>query len=442
MGEKVTLVGGGLAGSLMAIYLAKRGYEVHMYERRPDMRSGQYQGGRSINLALSTRGINALSRVGLVDDILKIAIPMKGRQMHDRQGNLNYQPYGHADQAIYSVSRGELNIRLLQLADQFPNIHMQFETRCVHCDFQTGETRYVDSDGYEFADKADIVLATDGAYSAVRDTMMRTTGFDYSQAYESHGYKELEIVPGANGTFQMEENALHIWPRASFMMIALPNPGGNFTCTLFLDENEINALDTPEKVKAFFDKEFADAVPMMPHLVEDFFNNPTGSLVTMRCYPWVKGKAALMGDSAHAVVPFYGQGMNCSFEDCVVLDDCLEKYQGDWEKSLAEYQIKRKPNADAIATLAVQNFIEMRDLVGQPEFLRKKRLEHALSELYPGVYKSQYERVTFSNEDYAEALRMGSVNDALLQHIIDEDLENELENREQMLGLMAQFQAC
>jgi kynurenine 3-monooxygenase len=439
MAEKITLVGGGLAGSLMSIYLAKRGYDVHVFERRADMRGGKYEGGRSINLALSTRGINALSRVGLVDDILKIAIPMKGRQMHDRVGNLNYQPYGHADQAIYSVSRGELNIRLLQLADEFPNIHMQFETRCTHCNFQTGETRYIDSDGFEFTDKADIVLATDGAFSAVRDAMMRTSGFNYSQSYESHGYKELEIVPGVNGEFQMVEEALHIWPRASFMMIALPNPGGNFTCTLFMDEQTIQSLDSPEKVMALFEAEFPDAIPMMPNLVDDFFQNPTGSLVTMRCYPWVKGKAALMGDSAHAVVPFYGQGMNCSFEDCVVLDDCLEAFGGDWGQSLAEYQEKRKPNADAIASLAIQNFIEMRDLVGQPSFLHKKKIEHALSERYPDTFKSQYERVTFSNEDYAEALRMGSINDALLTHIIQEGLENELDNEPKMRSLMAEF---
>lgn len=439
MAEKITLVGGGLAGSLMSIYLAKRGYDVHVFERRADMRGGHYEGGRSINLALSTRGINALSRVGLVDDILQIAIPMKGRQMHNRQGQLNYQPYGHADQAIYSVSRGELNIRLLQLADQYPNIHMQFETRCTHCNFQTGETRYIDSDGCEFTDKADVVLATDGAFSAVRDAMMRTSGFNYSQSYESHGYKELEIVPGAGGEFQMEVEALHIWPRASFMMIALPNPGGNFTCTLFMDEQTIQSLDTPEKVMALFEAEFPDAIPMMPNLVEDFFNNPTGSLVTMRCFPWVKGKAALMGDSAHAVVPFYGQGMNCSFEDCVVLDDCLEAFGGDWIQSLAVYQEKRKPNADAIANLAIQNFIEMRDLVGQPSFLHKKKIEHALSERYPDAFKSQYERVTFSNEDYAEALRMGSVNDALLNHIIQEGLEAELDNEPKMRALMSEY---
>lgn len=442
MSEKITLVGGGLAGSLMSIYLAKKGYDVHLYERRGDMRQGTYIGGRSINLALSTRGINALNKVGLVDDILGISIPMKGRMMHSTVGDLAYQAYGREDQAIYSVSRGELNIRLLQLADQYENIHMYFDHKCANIDLETNETTFINANGEKVKDLADVVLSTDGAFSAIRDAMIRTPRYNFSQTYENYGYKELEIVPDANGNFQMDVNSLHIWPRSSFMMIALPNPGGNFTCTLFMPydgEVSLSNLQTKEQVQHFFDTYFADAVPMMPNLVDDFFNNPTGHLATMRCYPWVKNNVALMGDSAHAIVPFYGQGMNCSFEDCVVLDECIEKYSGNWAKILDEYQKLRKPNADAIANLALQNFIEMRDLVGSPEFLHKKHVEHDLIKLYSDVYKSQYERVTFSNDGYLDALNWGAKNDALLEKIISEKLEDNIADQNFMRDLISQM---
>ena len=443
MSEKITLVGGGLAGSLMSIYLAKKGYDVHLYERRGDMRQGKYEGGRSINLALSTRGINALSKVGLVDDILGISIPMSGRMMHSTQGDLAYQAYGREDQAIYSVSRGELNIRLLQLADQYENIHMYFDHKCVHANLETNETTFVNANGETVKDKADVVLSTDGAFSAVRDAMIRYPRYNFSQSYENYGYKELEIVPGANNQFQMEENALHIWPRKSFMMIALPNPGGNFTCTLFMPydgELSLSTLNSKDALVQFFNEYFPDAVPMMPNLVEDFFGNPTGHLATMRCYPWVKNHVALMGDSAHAVVPFYGQGMNCSFEDCVVLDQCIDHFKGDWTKILDEYQKLRKPNADAIANLALQNFIEMRDLVGSPEFLHKKHVEHELVERYSDIYKSQYERVTFSNDGYLDALNWGAKNDALLETIIQNKWEDRVNDEAFMRKLILDTQ--
>ena len=432
MGEKIVLVGGGLAGSLMSIYLAKRGYEVHLYERRDDMRSGNYQGGRSINLALSTRGITALDKVGLVDDILSISIPMFGRMMHGVTGDLNYQAYGRDDQAIYSVSRGELNIKLLQLADQYPNIHMYFNQKCVKMNLDKNIATFENQEGEKYDVLGDVFLATDGAFSALRDAMIRNPRHDFSQDYQSHGYKELEIVPGPNSTFQMEEKALHIWPRSSFMMIALPNPGGNFTCTLFLPyEGEVSFehLNTDEEVMDFFQTYFPDSIPMMPNLLEDFRNNPIGHLVTMRTYPWVKNKSALMGDAAHAVVPFYGQGMNCSFEDCVILDQCIEDIGSDWNKILDAYQKSRKPNADAIADLAIQNFVEMRDLVGLPDFLHKKSIEKKLVDALPGKYRTQYERVTFSNDPYREALLAGEKNDKFIQHIIDNNLEEKINDK-------------
>ena len=442
MSQKITLVGGGLAGSLMSIYLAKKGYDVHLYERRGDMRQGTYEGGRSINLALSTRGINALSKVGLVNDILNISIPMKGRMMHSVAGDLAYQAYGRDDQMIYSVSRGQLNIKLLQLADQYPNIHMYFEHKCTHANLETNETTFVNAAGEIVKDKADVILSTDGAFSAVRDAMIRYPRYNFSQTYENYGYKELEIVPAANGGFQMDVNSLHIWPRTSFLMIALPNPGGNFTCTLFMPyegEVSLEKLNTRESVMSFFETYFPDTLSLMPNLVDDFLNNPTGNLATMRCYPWVKNKVALMGDSAHAVVPFYGQGMNCSFEDCVVLDQCIDEFNGDWTKILDAYQKLRKPNADAIASLALQNFIEMRDLVGSPEFLHKKHVEHDLVVLYPDKFKSQYERTTFSNDDYLDALNWGAKNDALLEYIISEKLEDKVNDAQFMEQLFAKM---
>ena len=432
MAEKVRLVGGGLAGSLMSIYLAKRGYEVYIYERRGDMRSGKYEGGRSINLALSTRGLRGLAKVGLDQDVLDISIPMTGRMMHSVDGALKYQPYGKEGQAIYSVSRGQLNVKLLQLADQYPNIHMFFDHKCVAANLDTCETTFVNEKGETLVDKADVVLGTDGAFSALRDAMQRTSRFNYSQTYENYGYKELEIVPDANGAFQLDKNCLHIWPRKSFMMIALPNPGGNFTCTLFMpfDGNPgIDQLKTPKKITDFFQLHFPDAMSLMPGLVDDYLNNPTGVLATMRCYPWVRGNNALMGDSAHAVVPFYGQGMNCSFEDCIVLDECIEELGGNWQAVLDAYQKLRKPNADAIAQLALQNFVEMRDLVGSDEFLYKKKIEHTLSEKYPDLFISQYERVTFSTRDYAEALAYGELNDRVLEAIIQNNWEDKLEDR-------------
>ena len=442
MSQKITLVGGGLAGSLMSIYLAKKGYDVHLYERRGDMRLGQYQGGRSINLALSTRGINALSKVGLVNDILNISIPMKGRMMHSVAGELAYQAYGREDQMIYSVSRGQLNIKLLQLADQYPNIHMYFDHKCTNANLETNETTFVNEAGEIVKDKADVILSTDGAFSAVRDAMIRYPRYNFSQTYENYGYKELEIVPAPNGGFQMDVNSLHIWPRSSFLMIALPNPGGNFTCTLFMPfegEVSLEKLNTKEAVTSFFETYFPDTLSMMPNLVDDFLNNPTGNLATMRCYPWVKNNVALMGDSAHAIVPFYGQGMNCSFEDCVVLDQCIDEFKGDWTKILDAYQKSRKPNADAIASLALQNFIEMRDLVGSPEFLHKKHIEHDLVVLYPDKFKSQYERTTFSNENYLDALNWGAKNDTLLEYIISEKLEDKVSDAQFMEQLFAKM---
>ncbi|MDX5320773.1 MAG: FAD-dependent monooxygenase [Bacteroidota bacterium] len=425
--NRITLIGGGLSGSLMAVYLAKRGFEVNVYERRPDMRNNRMSAGKSINLALSVRGLRALEKVGLDKEILKQAIPMYGRTMHSVDGQLSYQPYGKEGQAIYSVSRGLLNIRLLELADEYPNIHLHFEHRCVDVDLDAAKAIFVNAEGQEVEVIGDRIIGTDGAFAATRGRLQITDRFNYSQSYLEHGYKELLIPPGEGGQFLMKKESLHIWPRGHYMMIALPNPPGDYTCTLFFPfegEESFASLQTEEQVENFFKKRFPDAVPMMPTLIEDFFSNPTSSLVTVKCYPWVKDdKLALLGDAAHAIVPFFGQGMNCAFEDCVVMDECIEKHGNDWGKVFAEYQKLRKVNADAIADLAVQNFVEMRDKVGDENFLHMKRIEHDLCDLYPESYMSQYEMVTFSNIPYSEALAMGSVNERILNTIIREGVD-------------------
>ena len=442
MKEKIAIIGGGLSGSLLAICLAKRGAQVELYERRGDIRKGQADAGRSINLALSTRGIEALKRVGLAEQVLNDAIPMNGRMMHSVDGQLTYQAYGKEGQYINSVSRSLLNIKLLELADEFDNVKILFKQKCVDVDLNKNTAVMEDENGVQTNITADILFGSDGSFSAVRNEMQKTSRFTYSQTYENYGYKELEIVPGPDSSFQAEEHALHIWPRGEFMMIALPNPGGNFTCTLFLPyegERSFEKLQTPQEIEAFFKQYFADALPMMPNYVEDFMSNPTGSLVTIRCNPWVNKKFALIGDAAHAVIPFYGQGMNCSFEDVKELDEIIEAHYPNWDDIFKNYQDARIKNANAIADLACKNFVEMRDLVGRPEFMRFKKIDNDLCAHYPEMYKSQYELVSFSKTSYKYAQDMGHKNEALIAHIMEHNLDTNIQNSEVIKPLIERF---
>ena len=430
--KRITLVGGGLAGSLAAVYLAKRGYEVNIYERRPDMRNIEIPAGRSINLALSTRGIDALKRVGLDQVVLDQAIPMAGRMMHDEKGNLAYQPYGKDGQAINSVSRAHLNIQLLKLADEHENVNQFFNMRCQEVDIENSICKFLNEETGEMVEvDSDYILGSDGAYSPVRLKMMKNDRFDYSQSYTKSGYKELNITPTSDGDFAMDPDSLHIWPRGNFMMIALPNPDKSFTCTLFMPYDGdvgFDQINSDQEILDFMNTYFVDAVPLMPELLNDFKQNPVGSLVTVRCYPWHMKKATLIGDACHAIVPFYGQGMNCAFEDCVELDNCLEEI-GDWDNAMNEYQKRRKPNADAIADLALQNFIEMRDLVGDKDFLHYKKIEHQLCELHPDLFKSQYEMVTFSKVPYSEAMTKGAQNTQRVYDLIASNHEDKITDR-------------
>jgi kynurenine 3-monooxygenase len=420
MAEKFVLIGSGLAGGLLAAYFGRRGYEVDLYERRADSREGNMVGGRSINLALSTRGIHALEQLGIASEVLQHAIPMRGRMIHDKSGDLHFSPYDRDPKKyINSIGRAALNTTVIEAAQRYPNVRVHFNHRCTDVDLESATAHLDVETGQPVRAQGAAVIGVDGAFSAVRQSMQRKIGsFEYDESYLPHGYKELTIPPGPDGGWRMEKEALHIWPRKSFMMIALPNPDGSFTCTLFWEfegPRSFATTKTDDDVRRFFDEEFPDAVPLMPALLEDFRENPTGSLVTIRCAPWYyKDKIALVGDAAHAVVPFYGQGMNAAFEDCVVLDECLAEFPGDRERAFAEYFSRRKENADALAALAVHNFIEMRDKTASKTFRAKKKLDHALEGLLPGIYLPLYTMVTFTRIPYAEAARRARRQDRIV----------------------------
>lgn len=420
---RILIVGGGLVGALLALMLGRRGYAVHVVERRPDMRRHGFAGGRSINLALSDRGIRALERAGIAESVLPLTIPMRGRMIHHEDSTLEFQPYGIAGQAIRSLSRGHLNLALVEAADRLPNVTLEFEWRCVGVDPDVPAATFVHTaTGKQRRIECDVLVGADGAFSSVRDALHYRDRYNYCQEYLEYGYKELTIPAAEGGGFRMEPNALHIWPRHSFMMIALPNPEGTFTCTLFLPfEGEVSfeQLRTRADVSAFFERFFPDAVPHMPTLLEDFERNPLSSLVTIRCYPWVVGRTVLIGDAAHAIVPFYGQGMNAGFEDCRILDELLDRFSDDWEAALAEYQRMRKPAGDAVAQLALDNFVEMRDKVADHHFVLRKKIEVLLLEHFPELYTPLYTLVTFTPEvSYDEAYRRGQVNERVISEIM------------------------
>ena len=418
--ERIIIVGGGLAGALQACLLGQAGFEVVVYERLPDPRMTGVLGGRSINLAISDRAIYGLKLAGLDQIVLNDAIAMRGRAIHSPTGQLSYQPYSkNPNDAINSVSRGGLNITMFDAADKLPNVTHHFDQRCVDVDLdkpavqllntKTNETTWVEGD---------IVIGADGVYSAVRDNMRFVERFDYDQLYLAHGFKELCIPPTKGGEFAMEPNALHIWPRGGYMMIALPNKDHTFTCTLFWPFEGENSFETIKKeadIQPFFQEHFPDAAALMPTLVEDYQANPTSSLMTIRCGPWYyKNKVVLIGDSAHAVVPFYGQGINAGFEDCAALMECIKVHSGNWEQVFSSYYKRRKENADAIRDLALSNFMEMRDRAASPVFRMKKKGERILHKLFPQWYLPLYNMISFSRIPYAEAVKKAKAQDRVI----------------------------
>lgn len=382
---------------------------MDVYELRGDMRVAGYSGGRSINLAISHRGLAALEGVGLKNEILSIAVPMRGRMIHAPNGETAYQPYGKDDsQCIYSVSRGELNTVLLKAASRYDGVRLFFHEKCTGVELESGTARFVNTQSGEETTSEGIVLSADGAFSAVRRSMQKMDRFNYSQQYLEHGYKELFMPAGADGAFCMEKHALHIWPRRSYMMIALPNHDGSYTCTCFWPMEgapSFAALTNELEVERFFGEHFPDAVPLMPTLAQDYLSNPVGTLVTIRCAPWqVGGRVLLLGDAAHAIVPFYGQGANAAFEDVLVLDECMKNHRGDLSRTFARFEQLRRNNTDVLADLAIYNFIEMRDHTGSRKFRNKKKAEKWLQKLLPHWYVPLYTMVSFTRTPYADAV--------------------------------------
>lgn len=437
MEKKAIIIGAGLAGSLWSIYLAKAGYKVTVYERRKNIRDVEISAGKSINLALSTRGWKALEGAGIKEEVEKIAIPMPGRMMHSVDGELTFQPYGKEGQAIYSVSRGHLNAIMMNLAEEKGSAKIFYEHKCVDVNLEEGKVKIQNTQTKEvLEDHADVVFGADGAFSSVRyKGFQKTNRFDYLQDFIDDGYKELLLPANDDGSYKLEKNALHIWPRGRFMLIALPNEDGSFTCTLFMPfegENSFETLTTDQKVDQFFKDTFPDFYEIMPNLIENWHAHPLSSLCIIRCYPWTKGKTALLGDACHATVPFYGQGMNASFEDCTILNDLMIKHKENWAQVFEEYQETRKKDGDALQDLSLHNYYVMRDYVADPKFLLQKKIEAKLSEKYPDQWMPLYSQVTFSHIPYSKAWEVGQKQDKIMKKAIskygvleEEKIENE-----------------
>ena len=444
--ENILIIGAGLCGSLLALRLGQRGYNVQVIEMRPDLRKVDISAGRSINLAFSDRGIKAMKLVGIEEKVKPLCIPMHGRMIHDKEGNTFLSNYsGREHEYINSISRQDLTALLMNEAEALENVTFQFNLKCKNVDFENKTATFID---YHTKEKttitADVIFGADGAGSALRNSyyLGKRFLFSFSQNYLTHGYKELSILPNKDGGFKTFKSALHIWPRGDFMLIALPNLDGSFTVTLFLSYDEgtynFNNLTSPEKVTEFFQKEFPDALALMPNLIDDFFENPTSALGTVKCSPWhYKGNTLLMGDAAHAIVPFYGQGMNASFEDVVEFDTFLEQHQGDWETTFKSYEKSRKKDTDAIADLAIDNFFEMRDHVASAIFQEKRTLEMALEKNFPNEYSSKYSMVTFNeNIGYQEAMIKGRAQDkAILNMIADGNIHPDEDLKEVLLKI-------
>ncbi|EMY3584914.1 FAD-dependent monooxygenase [Flavobacterium psychrophilum] len=431
--QKIAIVGSGLVGSLLAIYLKKEGHTVHVYDRSPDIRTIQFS-GRSINLAMSNRGWNALDGAGVGDKVRHIAIAMEKRAIHI--GNqLNFQHYGLQGECIYSISRGVLNRKMIDLAEEagaeFFFEQKIWDVNLTDATLQMGETERGEWTNVSY----DMVFGADGAFSRIRHRMQRQSMFNYSQDFLNTGYKELHIPANPDGSYKLDKHSLHIWPRGKYMLIALPNLDGSFTCTLFMPfegENSFASLDNRQKVEAFFAENLPDTVDVIPDLAEDFFKNPTSTLVTMKCFPWTySDKVALIGDAAHAIVPFYGQGMNAGFEDITILYQMMQEYGNDWKTIFSEYEKSRKPDADAIAELSYRNFMEMSTKTANEKFLLQKKIERWFASKYPEKWIPLYDRVTFSTRPYSEALAIGDFQETIIQEILKiENIETNWETEE------------
>jgi kynurenine 3-monooxygenase len=444
--KTATIVGAGLVGSLWAVYLAKAGYDVTIFERRSDIRKAEIKAGKSINLSLSDRGWKALKNVNLEKEISKIAIPMTGRIMHDLENNLNYQPYGKEGQAIYSVSRGGLNAKMMDIAEKQGGATIHYNEKCVGVDLEQGIVQLENTQTKAKSEhQSDVVFACDGAFSAVRyNSMQKLDRFEYSQHFINDGYRELLLPANDDGSYKIDKNALHIWPRGKFMLIALPNDDGSFTCTLFMPstgENSFEQLTSSAAVDELFKTTFPDFYEMMPNVGDAWEDHPLSSLSIIRCYPWTSGKVALMGDAAHATVPFYGQGMNSGMEDCTVMWELMQKHKEDWTKVFAEYQELRKPDGDGVQDLSLHNYYVMRDYVGDPQFLLQKKIEAHFSSKHPDKWMPLYSQVTFSHIRYSEAWKAGQKQDAIMKKVMGQfdDLENVWDSSEVEQAILSEI---
>ncbi|GAA4317885.1 NAD(P)/FAD-dependent oxidoreductase [Pontixanthobacter gangjinensis] len=419
--KNVAIVGSGLVGSLLAIFLRKQGHKVSVFDRRPDVRKVQFS-GRSINLAMSNRGWKALREAGIEEEIRKLALPLDKRAMHVEGQPVYFQKYGDEGEAIYSISRGVLNRKMIDLAEA-AGAQFRFEEKIWDVDMREAKLYTGDSEKgpwkeYQF----DLIFGADGAFSRVRHKMQRQSRFNYSQHFIDVGYKELTIPANEDGTHKLDNSSFHIWPRGNFMLIAMPNLNGTFTCTLFMPfEGEVSfeSIVTEQQADAFFENYFPDIKDEIYNLKKDFFNNPTSAMVTIKCFPWsYYDKITLVGDSAHAIVPFYGQGMNAGFEDISVLNAKMEKYGNDWQQIFEEYQTERKPNADAIAELSYRNFVEMSSKTADPMFLLRKKIEKKFADDHPELWMPLYSRVTFSDKAYVEALKVGDYQREIMDEVM------------------------
>lgn len=422
--KNITIVGGGLVGSLAAYYLAKRGYNIKVYERRPDLRKTDISAGKSINLVISHRGFTALEKVGLKEEMLKITVPALGRMTHDMDSNQNFYPYSIHGKAIHSVSRGGLNAALMSKAEGFDNVQFFFNEKCETVDLDNATCTFKNYEtGKITTETSDLVIGSDGAFSAVRAEMVKQPRFNYSQQYISAGYKEIHFPTAADGSAQLDTSALHIWPRKEFMLMGLANTDNGFTGTIFGPwdgENSFESVKTDEEIEAYFNKFYPDAIPLIPNYKEQYKNNPTSALVIVRCEPWNhKSKVMLVGDAAHAIVPFYGEGMNCGFEDIFVFDNLLDELGDEnMDEVLDRYSKQRVPNGNAIADLSLRNFIEMRDLVADPEFILRKKIEGKMYKNHPDKWMPLYSQVKFTNIQYADALAAAAKQDAIMQAVL------------------------
>ena len=422
--REITLVGAGLVGSLLAIFFAKKGFKVSVYERRPDLRETDISAGKSINLALANRGIFPLEQVGLMDRVSKIMMPMRGRMLHNEDGGTNFQAYGQKDhEVIYSISRGGLNALLLDAAEETGKVKFFFNHQCKQVDFDNSKLTFVKvGDGSSIQVPFKQVIGSDGSGSVIRKAILSQHCEQDSEEPLGHSYKELCMPQTADGGFAMEADALHIWPRGEYMQIALPNLDGSFTVTLFMPNEgpvSFSGIDNELSLRSFYEDKFADSLELLPKLAEDYFHNPTGNLMTVRCKPWFYNQQALvLGDAAHAIVPFHGQGMNCGFEDCVELMECLGA-SSSWEDVFRSFELSRKPNCDAIADLAISNYLEMRHTVRDPKFHLKKHLAFKLEELYPESFIPQYSMVMFHRMPYMQAKHMGQLQEKILDQCVE-----------------------